>query len=90
MCMSWPYISVGQWDGGIKGVEENPSPARVLVLWADGCRRTAACFPCSPGWVSGCEKSLDPCLAEHEQGAVLGLWASLRPEITEITGSQSR
>jgi hypothetical protein len=44
---------------GIKGVEENPRPARVLVLWA-GRSRTVACFPCSPGWVSDCVKPRPP------------------------------
>jgi hypothetical protein len=47
--------------------------------------RTATCFPRGPGWVSGCEK-LQTQPTGGGQGAVLGLWASRRPE---ITGSQS-
>ena len=43
-----------------EGVEENPSPARVSVLWAGRCRRTAAHFLHSTGWVSGCVKPLTP------------------------------
>ena len=46
--------------GGINGVGENPHPARLLVLWAGGLRRTAACFPCGPGWVPGCGKTRNP------------------------------
>jgi hypothetical protein len=56
----------------IKGVGENPGPARVPVLWAGRCGRTATLFPCSPRWVSGCVKPLDPSLAGCGQGAVLG------------------
>ena len=45
---------------GNKGVGENLHPTRVLVLWVGGCGRTAACFPGSPRWVSGCVKSWNP------------------------------
>ena len=44
----------------IKGVGENPWPARVPVLWAGRHGRAAAHFPHGPGWVSGCGKPLDP------------------------------
>jgi hypothetical protein len=71
----------------IKGVEENQCPTRVPVLWVGRLGRTATCFPCGSGWVSGCEKPLDPSSAGGGQGAVLPLWASRRPE---ITSSQSR
>ena len=48
---------------------ENPCPARG--------RTAAACFPQGPGWAV-----TEPNLPGGGQGAVLGLWASLRPEIT--------
>jgi hypothetical protein len=59
---------VGQWTLGcgggggcdVKGFGENSSPARVPVFWAGRRRRTAACFPRGPGWVSSCVKSLAP------------------------------
>ena len=35
---------------------ENPSPARVLVLWAGRCGRLLHAFHAVPGWVSGCGK----------------------------------
>jgi hypothetical protein len=46
----------GQKGVGEKGVGESRSPTRVPVLWVGGCRRTAACFPHGPRWVSGCGK----------------------------------
>jgi hypothetical protein len=43
----------GSGHGGIKGVEENPCPARVPVLWAGvGVQRTAEHSPRGPP--SGC------------------------------------
>jgi hypothetical protein len=36
-----------------------------------GQMRNAACFPHSPGWVSGCGKLWNPSSAGGEQGAVL-------------------
>jgi hypothetical protein len=52
-------------------------------------RRTAACFPRGPGWVSGCGKPRTQSTGGWGGGqeAVQGLWASWRPE---ITGSLSR
>ena len=44
-------ICPGSRHGGIKGVGENPSPARVPVLWAGGCGRMF-CSPHSPSWIS--------------------------------------
>jgi hypothetical protein len=38
---------IKEW--GLKGVGENPRPARVLVLWTDGCRRLPHAFHAAPG-----------------------------------------
>ena len=46
----------GSGHGGIKGVGENPCPARVPVLWVGRLGRTVAHFPQGPGWVSPCGK----------------------------------
>jgi hypothetical protein len=70
-------------------VGENPYPARVPVLWVDVCGWIAACFPHGPGrcLVVG-SHGTQPVGVKCEcgQGAVPGLWASRRPE---LTGSQS-
>jgi hypothetical protein len=73
---------MGPGHGRIKGVGENPSPARVLVLWLDRCWRTTECFPGGP---SGCLAvgNYGPSPQRVDKGAVLGLWASQRPEITD-------
>jgi hypothetical protein len=56
------YLEEGQCGamdvGGKRG--ENPPPTRVLVVWAGGLGKTAACFPRGPRWVSGCVKPLTP------------------------------
>jgi hypothetical protein len=45
---------------GERGEGESPRPARVPVLWAGRCGRTAWCFLLGPRWSSGCVKSLTP------------------------------
>ena len=76
----------GNGRGEMKGVGENRRPARVPVLWVGRHRRTAACFPCAPLLPEGVWlwEATEPSLPGGGQGAVGGLWASLRP------GSQSR
>ena len=39
----------GSRHGGIKGVGENPHPARVPVLWAGGCGGLSRTFHAAPG-----------------------------------------
>ena len=45
---------------------------RPLVLWAGGQGRTASCFPCGRGCVSGHGKSWNPSSGGDGQGTVLG------------------
>jgi hypothetical protein len=49
-------VGVGEEWGG----RESTFLARVPVLWVGRHRRTAGCFPSSPGWASGCVKPLTP------------------------------
>jgi hypothetical protein len=51
---------VGRGGVGEEGKGESLHPARVPVLWAGGCSRTAGRFPLSPEWASGCVKPLTP------------------------------
>jgi hypothetical protein len=68
-------------------VGENPCPARVLVLWAGRCRRTAATFhvalggclavgsdrPSPQGWTRGSPRSLRLTEARDNRFSVSGI-----------------
>jgi hypothetical protein len=79
----------GSRHGGIKGVGENPHPARVPVLWAGGCGGLSRTFHAAPGGHLAVE-SHRPQPTVGGQGAVVGLWASRRPEITSSQSQASQ
>jgi hypothetical protein len=54
--------------GGIKGVGENPSPARVPLLWAGRHRGVPHAFHTAT-WVSGCGKPRTPALGGVDKGS---------------------
>ena len=60
------------------GKGKNPHLARVPVLWVGIHRKTVRCFPCSPGWASGCVKLLTPhnwvWTRDSSRYQVLSLW----------------
>jgi hypothetical protein len=73
--------------GGLREWEKTQVPPEFRCSGqADAGVLPATCFPHSPRWVSGCGK-LWTQPAGAGQGAVQGLWASRRPE---ITGSRSQ
>jgi hypothetical protein len=59
------------------------------MLWAGRLRKTVACFPHSPRWVSGCGKQRNPSSAGGGQGAILGTRFSALG-IPDIAGHRRR
>jgi hypothetical protein len=67
-CQRFDWYSM-LWGCGCEGKRwENPHPTRVPVLWAGRHGRTAAHFPRSLRWVSGCVKPLTPARQAVDKG----------------------
>jgi hypothetical protein len=90
-------ILLGNGHGEVKGVGENPHPARALVLWAGRCRGLLCALHTVPAGRLSVESHRTP-VHRGREGGIWGLWALQKPEMTgfsfwasqDITGHHGR